>query len=167
MEPIIRAIHDELVLSYTQAGRVVPSTVAIVAQSLRDALGFEDEREVHVVFSKARDMADVPTQRVLKEALLNYRQEHKAYIEHAPDVPRISHPGLKRCTNAETKYIMATQRLAGIYPYMDEDKARKIKAEFEADPKNREMVDYQRGWINNFIEMYKETLKKMKERGWL
>ena len=61
MDNITRAIHDELVLSYTQSARVVPTTVAVVAASLRDALGFADEEEVHKAFTKARDMADVRT----------------------------------------------------------------------------------------------------------
>ena len=60
MDKILQAIHDELVLSYTQAGRVVPTTVAIVAAALMDALRFSDAEEVHESFKRARMMADVP-----------------------------------------------------------------------------------------------------------
>ena len=60
MDNITRAIHDELVLSYTQSARVVPTTVAVVAASLRDALGFADEEEVHKAFTKARGVCFFP-----------------------------------------------------------------------------------------------------------
>lgn len=74
-ETVQEAIYKELVLSYTQAGRVVPMTLTVVAGSLEDAVGFSDTQEVHDTFRRARDMADIPTQRVLKEALTNHRAE--------------------------------------------------------------------------------------------
>ena len=69
MDKIVTAIHEQLALSYAQAGRVIPTNVAIIAASLQDALQFNDVEEVHNAFRRARDMADMPTQRVLKEAL--------------------------------------------------------------------------------------------------
>lgn len=75
-ENVQEAIYKELVLSYTQAGRVVPTTLGIVSNSLEKALGFSDSQEVHDTFRRARDMEDVPTQRVLKEALKNHRAEN-------------------------------------------------------------------------------------------
>lgn len=74
-EEIHDAIYKELVLSYTQAGRVVPTTLAVVSRSLTGSLKFSTVDEVHEAFRRARDMADVPTQRVLKEALANHRAE--------------------------------------------------------------------------------------------
>lgn len=165
MDKILQAIHDELVLSYTQAGRVVPTTVAIVAAALMDALKFSDVEEVHESFKKARMMADVPTQRVLNDAMNNYRAEHRAYMQIPSDTPRISHPGSKIATAAETKYMMATQRIAGTFPFMDLEEAKSYAKEFEADPKNREMVDYQRGWIKNFMDTLKHTHAMMEKYG--
>ena len=74
-EDALTAIHQELVLSYTQAGRVVPTTVDVMARSLEDSLHFSDAAEVHRVFKKARMVADVPTQRVLKDCMDSVRQE--------------------------------------------------------------------------------------------
>jgi hypothetical protein len=160
MDNVTRAIHDELVLSYTQGGRVVPSTVAVVATSLRDALGFADEEEVHRAFCRARDMADVPTQRVLKEALGNYRAEHRAYIE-PPKVAAIESDGSKLATNEETRYIMATQTLCGMSFGMDKELAMSIVKEFEADPKHDENVAYQRRWLKRNMNVYRAKLDKM------
>lgn len=75
MTPIEDAIYRELYLSYTQAGRVIPTTLNVVSESLERTLGFTDVDEVHEAFRRARDMADIPTQRVLKEALTNHRAE--------------------------------------------------------------------------------------------
>ena len=75
-EEIHNAIYKELVLSYTQAGRVVPTTLAVVSKSLTESLKFSNVEEVHEAFRRARDMADIPTQRVLKEALANHRAEN-------------------------------------------------------------------------------------------
>lgn len=157
MDKILQAIHDELVLSYTQAGRVVPTTVAIVAAALMDALKFSDAEEVHESFKRARMMADVPTQRVLNDALTNYRAEYRAYLA-APEVPRIVHVGSKMVSNAETDYIKATQRLCGIFFEIDEERAREIVTEFEADPRNKEMVEYQREWIKKNAKAYRAKL---------
>lgn len=165
MDKILQAIHDELVLSYTQAGRVVPTTVAIVAAALMDAIKFSDDEEVHESFKRARMMADVPTQRVLNEALCNFRAEHRAYQQRPSEAPRLTHPGSKIVTNEETKYIMATQRIAGTFPYMDLEEAKSYAKEFEADPKNREMVEYQRGWIKNFMDSIKHSLEMMEKYG--
>lgn len=160
MDKILQAIHDELVLSYTQAGRVVPTTVAIVAASLMDALKFSDVEEVHESFKKARMMADVPTQRVLNDALNNYRAEHRAYIA-APETQRIEHAGSRLTSRAEDEYIKATQALCGIYFGMDKEQASAIVKEFEADQKNRGMVDYQRGWLTNNAKACRANLDAM------
>jgi hypothetical protein len=160
MDKILQAIHDELVLSYTQAGRVVPTTVAVVAAALMDAIKFSDDEEVHESFKRARMMADVPTQRVLNESLTNYRAEYRAYIA-APEVPRIEHSGSKLVSNAETEYIKATQRLCGIFFGIDEERAREIVTEFEADPRNKEMVEYQRGWLKNNAKALRAKLDAM------
>lgn len=80
---IHNAIYEELYLSYTQAGRVVPTTLNVVSESLERTLGFSDVEEVHETFRRARDMADIPTQRVLKEALTNHRAEsYKENVAH-------------------------------------------------------------------------------------
>lgn len=80
-EEIHDAIYKELVLSYTQAGRVVPTTLAIVSKSITESLKFSNVEEVHEAFRRARDMADIPTQKVLKEALTNHRAESYGAIQ--------------------------------------------------------------------------------------
>ena len=159
MDNITRAIHEELVLSYTQAGRVVPSTVAVVAASLRDSLGFSDEEEVHRAFNRARDMADVPTQRVLKEALGNYRQETRAYIEK-PKAKLIESDGSRIASNEEVRYITATQVLCGISFAMDKDSAAALVKEYEADPEHYEMVGYQRRWLKRNMKACRAKLEQ-------
>lgn len=79
-EEIHDAIYKELVLSYTQSGRVIPTTLAVVSKSLTESLKFSNVEEVHEAFRRARDMADIPTQRVLKEALTNHRAENYGAI---------------------------------------------------------------------------------------
>lgn len=155
MDKILQAIHDELVLSYTQAGRVVPTTVAIVAAALMDALKFSDAEEVHESFKRARMMADVPTQRVLNEALNNFRAEHRAYLQRPSDAPRLTHPGSKIATPEERKYTMACHGYG-----MSREAAEAYKKEFEADPRNKEMVDYQRGWFNRQEELIEDYIKQ-------
>ena len=167
MDNITRAIHDELVLSYTQSARVVPTTVAVVAASLRDALGFADEEEVHRTFTKARDMADVPTQRVLKEALNNYRQEHRAYLPVHEERKMIESVGSMPCSNELARFFMAAQALAGLYMNMDLNEAKRIVDEFKADPKNAEVVEYERRWIMNYKKKNAKKIELYRSRGWL
>lgn len=162
MDKIVEAIHQQLILSYTQAGRVVPTTIGVVAAALQDALQFSSVDEVHKAFRKARDMADIPTQRVLKEALTNHRQENLPQ----PRVYAIedNRPGKKLVTNEEVKYIMATQALCEIYFGMDKETAKKYVEWFEADPKNKEMVDYQRAWLKKNYRKLKEDLERKRAR---
>lgn len=149
MDKIVEAIHQQLVLSYTQAGRVVPTTIGVVAASLQDAVQFNDAGEVHDAFRRARDMADIPTQRVLKEALTNHRRENlpKPRVYAIED----DSPGKRLAKNDETAYIMATQALCGIYSGVDMDYARKCVERFEADPRNAECVAYQRAWLRKIM----------------
>lgn len=158
MDKIVNAIREQLILSYTQAGRVVPTTVGVVAAALQDALKFSNVEEVHNAFRRARDMADIPTQRVLKEALTNHRQETTP-----PPKPETliedGYVGHRQPTNEERAYIFATQSACGIGPIVDND--REIIAQFEADPKNAEFMEYQRGWLKNYIRKLKvETVKR-------
>lgn len=159
MDKIVEAIHQQLILSYTQAGRVVPTTVGVVAAALQDALQFSSVEEVHNAFRKARDMADVPTQRVLKEALTNYRQENLPQ----PKVYAIEDksPGKKIPTNEETTYMMATQALCDIYFGMDKETARAVVERFEAGPKNAECVAYQRAWLKKNMTFYQAQLARI------
>lgn len=159
MDKIVTAIHEQLALSYAQAGRVIPTNVAIIAASLQDALQFSTVEEVHNAFRRARDMADIPTQRVLKEALTNHRQENLP--QPSSYAIEDKGPGRKLVTNEETTYIMATQCVCGMFPYMTEESARKYILEFEADPKNKEMVEYQRGWLK--MEIAKRKMKQMSQ----
>ena len=153
MDKIVNAIREQLILSYTQSGRVVPTTVGVVATALQDALMFNDVEEVHNAFRRARDMADVPTQRVLKEALTNYRQENLPQ-------PRVyviedKRPGKKIPTNDEVTYMLATHSVCGTGPKIKND--REIIAKFEADPKNAECVAYQRAWLKKNIRLYRNN----------
>lgn len=63
---ILKALTDEMTLSYTAAGRVVPTTLSVVAASLADAIDFKDEAMVHAAFKKARDTEAIPLQGTLK-----------------------------------------------------------------------------------------------------
>ena len=151
MDKIVNAIREQLILSYTQAGRVVPTTVGVVATALQDALMFNNVEEVHNAFRRARDMADIPTQRVLKEALTNHRRENLPQ----PNVEMIedNRPGKKIPTNEEVTYMMATHSVCGTGPKITND--REIIAKFEADPKNAECVAYQRAWLKKNIKLYR------------
>lgn len=153
MDKIVTAIHEQLALSYAQAGRVIPTNVAIIAASLQDALQFNNVEEVHNAFRRARDMADIPTQRVLKEALTNHRRENLPQ----PNVEMIedNRPGKKIPTNEEVTYMMATHSVCGTGPKITND--REIIAKFEADPKNAECVAYQRAWLKKNIRLYRNN----------
>lgn len=153
MDKIVNAIREQLILSYTQSGRVVPTTVGVVATALQDALMFNDVEEVHNAFRRARDMADVPTQRVLKEALTNHRRENlpQPKVEMIED----NRPGKKIPTNEEVTYMMATHSMCGTGPKITND--REIIAKFEADPKNAECVAYQRAWLKKNIRLYRNN----------
>ena len=153
MDKIVNAIREQLILSYTQAGRVVPTTVGVVATALQDALMFNDVEEVHNAFRRARDMADVPTQRVLKDALTNHRRENLPQ----PNVEMIedNRPGKKIPTNEEVTYMMATHSVCGTGPKITND--CEIIAKFEADPKNAECVAYQRAWLKKNIRLYRNN----------
>ena len=158
MDKIVNAIREQLILSYTQAGRVVPTTVGVVAAALQDALKFSNENEVHNAFRRARDMADIPTQRVLKEALTNHRQEttpppaRETLIED-------DYIGHKIPTSEQRAYLWATHSICGTIPKIKND--REIIAQFETNQKNAEFVEYQRGWLKNYIRKLKiETVKR-------
>ena len=153
MDKIVNAIREQLILSYTQAGRVVPTTVGVVATALQDALMFNDVEEVHNAFRRARDMADVPTQRVLKDALTNHRRENlpQPKVEMIED----NRPGKKIPTNEEVTYMMATHSVCGTGPKITND--CEIIAKFEADPKNAECVAYQRAWLKKNIRLYRNN----------
>lgn len=153
MDKIVTAIHEQLALSYAQAGRVIPTNVAIIAASLQDALQFNNVEEVHNAFRRARDIADVPTQRVLKDALTNHRRENlpQPKVEMIED----NRPGNKIPTNEEVAYMMATHSVCGTGPKITND--REIIAKFEADPKNAECVAYQRAWLKKNIRLYRNN----------
>lgn len=137
---IVNAVHQELTLSYTQAARVVPSTIDVVAASLADALDFSNVQEVHDTFKRARNMEDIPTQRVLKEALKNYR------AENTPNPPAIGYGRGKDerpVTEKERNYIMAWWHLHGTrFPFLTDDEARRTVESFER--KDPEFASYQR-----------------------
>lgn len=161
-EAIEKLVAEQLTLAYVQAGKsIAKNTVVVVANSLADALGFSDENEVRETFRRAKDMADIPTQRVLKEALANHRAESIAYVPPQTETPRIGYVGSRIPSHDEKMYILATQRLAGLYPYMKAEDAKRIAEEFEADPKNRDFVDYQRGWIYRNARKFHEMAQKL------
>jgi hypothetical protein len=158
MDKIVTAIHEQLALSYASAGRVVPTNAAIIAATLQDALQFNDVEEVHNAFRRARDMADIPTQRVLKEALMNHRRENlpQPKVEMIED----NRPGKKMATNEERAYIFATHSVCGTGPKIKND--REIIAQFEANPKNAEFVEYQRTCLKNYIRTHRENKRSIR-----
>ena len=138
---IVNAVHQELTLSYTQAGRVVPSTIDVVAASLSDALDFSNVQEVHDTFKRARDMEDIPTQRVLKDALRNHRAETIQQPKSLPWQPSM--------TEAQRNYVFAWWHFHGTrMAWLTDEKARAIMDAFESDPKNKEFVIYQNTWTH-------------------
>lgn len=143
---IVNAVHQELTLSYTQAGRVVPSTIDVVSASLADALDFSSVQEVHDTFKRARNMEDIPTQRVLKEALRNHR------ADNMPKATAISYgtsEDKRPVTKEEKDYVYAWWHLHGTrMAWLTDEQARKIVDDFEADPKHIEFVTYQNGWTH-------------------
>lgn len=158
---IMAEVVKELTIAYLAAGRTVSKeNVLVVAASLQDALNFHDIYEVRGAFMRAKDMADVPTQMVLKEALSNHRAEHTAYTLQQRNVPAVGYDGAKLVKNDEIKYMKATQRLYGIYLGMDEVTARQIVRDFEANPKNKSFVEYQKKWLRDNGGKYRlQTLR--------
>ena len=161
MDKIVTAIHEQLALSYASAGRVVPTNVAIIAAALQDALQFSTVDEVHNAFRRARDMADIPTQRVLKEALTNHRQETTPQPARETLIED-NYIGHKIPTSEQRAYLWATHSICGTIPKIKND--LEIIEKFEADPKNEEYVEYQRGWLKDYIPKLKIEIVKRAER---
>lgn len=84
-EDITNAVTKEMILSYTAAGRVVPTTLSVVAASLTDAIDFKDEAMVHAAFRKARDTEAIPLQGTLKGIVDGMRrmETSEAMIEYS------------------------------------------------------------------------------------
>lgn len=71
---IEKVIAEELTMSYVQAGRHISGeNVAIVASALSKSIDFRTESEVREAFNSARNSSDIPTQKVLAEAMLVIR----------------------------------------------------------------------------------------------
>lgn len=144
---IEKAIAEELTLSYMQSGRHLPKeNIVIVARSLSEALDFRNEQEVHDVFNRARDMADVPTQMVLKQAMQNHRAEN---IQQAPAISYGTSEDTRPVTKEEKDYIYSWWYFHGTKAsWLTDEQARKIIDDFESNPKHREFVNYQNGWTH-------------------
>lgn len=84
-EDITNAVTKEMILSYTAAGRVVPTTLSYVAASIADAIDFKDEAMVHAAFRKARDTESIPLQGTLKGIVDSMRrlETSEAMIEYS------------------------------------------------------------------------------------
>ena len=138
---ILKAVTDEMTLSYTATGRVVPTTLSVVAASLADAIDFKDVETVHAAFKKARDTEAIPLQGTLKGIVATIREKQ------ASNRKAISwHPAI---TKEQSDYIYAWWHLHGTrMAWLTDDKARATVEAFEADPNNREFVSYQNGWTH-------------------
>lgn len=69
-----KVIAEELTLSYVQAGRHISGdNVTIVANALANSIDFRTEYDVREAFKIARNTADIPTQKVLTEAMFAIR----------------------------------------------------------------------------------------------
>lgn len=107
---ILKAVTDEMTLSYTAAGRMVPTTLSVVAASLADAIDFKDEAMVHAAFKKARDTEAIPLQGTLKGIVDSMRrlETSEAMIEYSdPRWPWLPKSDLMRKTN----FDLAVMRL--------------------------------------------------------
>lgn len=142
-----KAIAEELTKSYLQAGRHISSdNVKVVANSLMESVGFDSEEEVRETFKRARDMEDIPTQRVLKEALRNHRAEN---IPQATAISYGTSEDTRPVMFEEKQYIFAWWHFHGTrMAWLTDEKARAIMDAFESDPKNKEFVSYQNGWTH-------------------
>lgn len=79
---IIEKVAEELTLAYMAAGRNAPEgNLLIVAGSLAENIPFQSVDQVHAVFSRAKDIEPIPTQKALKEAFKNYGEE---YLKYSP-----------------------------------------------------------------------------------
>lgn len=138
---ILKAVTDEMTLSYTAAGRVVPTTLSVVAASLADAIDFKDEAMVHAAFKKARDTEAIPLQGTLKGIVANIREKQ------ASNRKAISWN--HAITKEQSDYIYAWWHLHGTrMAWLTDEKARATVESFESDPKNQEFVSYQNGWTH-------------------
>lgn len=71
-----KVIAEELTLSYVQAGRHISGdNVTIVANALANSIDFRTEYDVREAFKIARNTADIPTQKVLADALFAIRMK--------------------------------------------------------------------------------------------
>lgn len=76
---IIAQIKNELTVCYEHLGRKAPESLPIIAASLQEAIGFSNPEQAHRIFSKAKDIESIPTQKTLKECLRNYGEEFLKY----------------------------------------------------------------------------------------
>lgn len=109
-EEIANAVTKEMILSYTAAGRVVPTTLSYVAASLADAIDFKDEAMVHAAFKKARDTEAIPLQGTLKGIVDSMRrlENSESMIEYNdPRWPWLPKSDLMRKVN----FDLAVKRL--------------------------------------------------------
>jgi hypothetical protein len=109
-EDITNAVTKEMILSYTAAGRVVPTTLSYVAASIADAIDFKDEAMVHAAFKKARDTEAIPLQGTLKGIVDSMRrlETSEAMLEYNdPRWPWLPKSDLMRKTN----FDLAVMRL--------------------------------------------------------
>lgn len=137
---IEKAIAEELTISYMQAGRsITGENVVIVAQSLARAVDFRSEQEVHAAFSRARDTEAIPLQGSLKGIVATIREKQAANSNSITWQSAI--------TKEQSDYIYAWWHLHGSrMAWLIDSTARKIIDDFEADPKHRDFVNYQKGW---------------------
>lgn len=137
---IEKAIAEELTLSYMHAGRsITGENVVIVAQSLARAVDFRNEQEVHAAFTKARDTEAIPLQGTLKGIVANIREKQVANRNAISWKPAI--------TKEQSDFIYAWWHLRGTrMAWLTVEKAQSIVDAFEADPKHREFVEYQKKW---------------------
>ena len=145
-QEILGAIIEQLTISYTIALRVVPKeNIAIVSGVIADALDFDNVDEVRATFKKARMSNDIPTQRTLAEGLRNLR------AERIPTAPMIEYDDSKKPigqripTQKQRQYLFAHAALTYPFNFVPYETAKKIVDEFEADPKNKEYVNYVKG----------------------
>lgn len=71
-----KVIAEELTLSYVQAGRHISGdNVTIVANALANSIDFRTEYDVREAFKIARNTSDIPTQKVLTDAMFAIRMK--------------------------------------------------------------------------------------------
>jgi len=90
-DEIIKAINKELTICYIALGRKVPEEISLVSITISESVPFSSVDNVHEIFTKAKDIESIPTQKTLKECWKNYGEEWLKYHGEINDAKAIGY----------------------------------------------------------------------------